>query len=150
MRGLPGEYVFSYGPVETNPITFAPGDPIFGPKTSETLVWLLLSGTARLIRTEGRDFGKSSVLIYPGELVGLTETLAAVPHSAILEAVSPCLLQRMDIDDLLKWLKWKPEAGLEILRTVGAFLTEAHSHSMRVLMCDHYHRRKVNQDLGLK
>ncbi|MGD9589534.1 MAG: Crp/Fnr family transcriptional regulator [Pyrinomonadaceae bacterium] len=144
-----GEYIVSRALSGAGFINFAPGTPIFGPQNRDTSIWLLLSGTARLVRCDGPGTVRSSVLIHRGEIVGLTETLASVPHPDNLEAISPCVFQRMDIDDLLTWLKCKPDVGLELLRSVAADLSTAHVRSVKMLMCDHYHRRKVNQDLGL-
>lgn len=142
------EYLVSRGPIGIKPISFPPRTPIVGPMTRGTAIWLLVSGVARLIRID-KHGSVRSVFVQRGELVGLTETLSSRPYSGVLEAVSPCVFQRMGIDDLLKWLKWKPEMGLVLLRRIAADLSEAESQSAKVLMCDHYHRRKVNQHLGL-
>ncbi|MBK9153073.1 MAG: Crp/Fnr family transcriptional regulator [Chloracidobacterium sp.] len=143
------EYILSQELSGAGSITFPAGTAIFGPQNRDTSTWLLLSGTARLVRCDGPGTVRSSVLIHRGEFVGLTETLASIPHPDNLEAISPCVFQRMDVDDLVNWLKCMPDVGLELLRSVAADLSTAHFRSVKVLMCDHYHRRKVNQDIGL-
>ena len=58
----------------------------------------------------------------PLELVGLTETLGGQPFEASLEALTPCVVDRIATPDFLELLAGEPALCLELVRQLAANL----------------------------
>ena len=87
-------------------------------------VWIV-SGTARLFFPSGRFARSTSRLTPPGELIGLSETLAQTPYNATLKAISRCECLIITRDELIAMLEQDKLLRESLLEELAALLNKA-------------------------
>ena len=83
-------------------------------------VWRLVSGMAVLSQYDASHEPSFVRMVRPGEILGLTETLAGLPYSATLRAVSSCVFNCMKQSDLVWLLHRRPRLRQRIVRVLAA------------------------------
>lgn len=89
------------------------GQTIFSSESVPSEVIVLKKGTAELVNPSG------SRSVAPGEVLGLTETLAEAKFQDTLTAVSDCEISVISRDDLIWYLRHTPEACYRSLEVVA-------------------------------
>jgi CRP-like cAMP-binding protein len=101
---------------------FECGDTIFSRNIIPTEILVLTRGTAEL--ESGVANGKTRV-VRPGEVLGLTETLAEAKYYDTLIAITDCEANVISRGDLIGYLRRTPEACFRSLEVVAENLHEA-------------------------
>ena len=88
---------------------------VFEQGSSEARVWSLVSGSA--VYSRYTSDGERSVvrLARPGEVFGLTETLARIPFDGTLRTISSCVCREMDHESLVAILERRPQIRQRML-----------------------------------
>jgi len=79
-----------------------------------THVFVVCSGRVKLY-VSSRD-GKATILriIGAGEILGLSAAMSRSPHEASAEAIEPCRLKAIPVNDFLRYVSKYPEAAAEV------------------------------------
>ena len=102
-------------------------------------VWIIEDGRAVLTMPVTPSRKPLVRIISPGDVLGVTETLACVPFRSSLRTLTPCTFQAMDHDSFLGLLRNRPEVGRKLLDTLSHDYIEALQQLADVVACDHYH-----------
>ncbi len=78
-------------------IAYAPGDIIITEGGDSSGVWILCSGTLRVLKN-GKEV---NTVTRPGALIGEMSILLGVPDSATVQAVEPCVMRYADDGEAL-------------------------------------------------
>jgi CRP-like cAMP-binding protein len=103
------------------------GQTIFARDVVPAEVLVFSKGTAEL--TCGEANGETRV-IAAGEILGLTETLAAAKYCDTLTAITDCETNVISRDDLIWYLRHTPEACYRSLEVVAENLHQARDRAM--------------------
>ena len=104
---------------------YDPGTYIFRINSAPSWVWLVLSGDARLIFPSNGVVRSVSRLTSPGELIGLSETIAGIAYGATLKAESECRCLSRSREELVAILLKDRILQEELLVTLSEGLNEA-------------------------
>lgn len=94
---------------------FQAGSIVFRQNADPASVWVLVSGQARLIRSNGPEDSGSSRKAVVNDICGITETLAGVPFQASLKAVTDCTFQNLSCEQLNEFLLSETELCTALL-----------------------------------
>ena len=103
---------------------FNQGDTIFARDIVPAEVLIMTYGTAEL------RCGSDVRIVSPGEVLGLTETLAEAKHCDTLSAITDCDANVISRDDLIWYLRNTPEACFRSLEAVAENLHHAQDRAM--------------------
>lgn len=96
-------------------VEFPKGSVIFKRGAEPASVWLLTGGKAKLSYRQGWEGTEASKTLGPGEVCGLTETLAGIPYEASLQAITPCSLKNLTYENLNRFLRDEPAFCADLL-----------------------------------
>lgn len=94
--------------------------PIFEQGSAPAAVFTIVTGVGVLSRVDVNGAPLFARVVHPGEILGVTETLAGIPFDATLRAMSRCACQRMDQRGLLTLLRRRPLIRQRILHVLAA------------------------------
>jgi CRP/FNR family cyclic AMP-dependent transcriptional regulator len=102
------------------------GAVIFMEGQSPRGIFLLCHGQAKL-STSSRD-GKTLILriAKPGEVLGFDAVVTGKPYQLIAETMQPCLLNFVNRDDFLRFLKEHGDACLRAANQIGSYCHDAY------------------------
>jgi CRP/FNR family transcriptional regulator len=100
-------------------IIVADGEPSQG-------IFVLNHGQAELnLNPKGRR-GQRARIVGPGEVLGLSATIANEPYEVTLESVTTCRTDFIPRDDFLRFLHEQPEACFRVVQLLGQTLHESY------------------------
>lgn len=119
--------------------TFDTGQLVFAEGHAPAKVWIIEEGRAVLTipTTPGRK--PLDRLIKPGDILGITETLAGVPFRTTLRTLTPCSFQVLEHDSLVRFLRGRPELQRQLLDALAEDYVDALQQLADVVSCDLYH-----------
>jgi CRP-like cAMP-binding protein len=106
---------------------FDKGQTIFAMDVVPAEILVLTRGTAEL---KGSDPTGNTRMVAPGEVLGLTETLAEAKYCDTLTAITDCETNVISRDDLIWYLRHTPEACYRSLEVVAENLHLAREMAM--------------------
>lgn len=90
-------------------------------------IYRLIEGQARLsIDDESRKVHISR-LIEPDEVLGLPEAICEIPYQIDAKAITPCTCEFVVREDLVRFLRDKPEAAFQLAKVLGSNLQNSYS-----------------------
>jgi CRP-like cAMP-binding protein len=98
---------------------------IFEQGSSPTEMWVMVSGSAIFTQrsSSNQTLDRS---VSPGEVLGLTEILAEVPHYGTLTTIIPCEFRTIDNATFLELLNDRPRVRSAILKTLATNYLESY------------------------
>jgi CRP-like cAMP-binding protein len=118
---------------------FGPNRLVFEEGTAPASVWIIAGGKA-VSTVPTADPDKPFVrLTRPGDVLGLTETLAKIPFRSTMRTITPCEFRVLDHDSLVRMLRNKPEVERQLLDALARDYADALQQLADVASCDHYH-----------
>ena len=102
-------------------------------------VWIIEDGRAVLTMPVTPTRKPLVRITAPGDVIGVTETLACVPFRSSLRTLTPCTFQVLDHDSFLGFLRSRPDVGRKLLDTLSREYIDALQQLADVVACDHYH-----------
>ena len=98
---------------------FEKGVRFFSKGDSARCVYILQKGKAHLLLTDESKDKHIERLIAPNEIFGLTEAIMNLHYETDAEAITPCTFEFIEREDLLGFLRGKPEVCLELVKLLG-------------------------------
>ena len=98
------------------PFAFREGTEVFRRGGSPARVWILTSGRGVL---NGTAEGKPGRRVEPGEIVGLTESLADMPYMSTFRTSSACEGRSIGREEFEIWLQARPQLALKVLNVLS-------------------------------
>lgn len=109
----------------SGPYEFEPGTCIFNRGSAARRVWLLRSGTARLIHRGPVAMGSGYMSLYPDTLAGLTECLAGTTYKSRLVAQTYCRFYAVSRTKLIRAVEVDVELRVKLLEILSSELVSA-------------------------
>lgn len=128
-------------------IEFPAGAEVFGDHSPSLGVWVLATGSARLLIRGAPSWPTTSVMISCGDAAGFTETLAGLPYAAKLETITPCKFLFIPPDQLFRHLRKDQHLRSELIGVLSRGLGTAYARTARSHACDTNHRQFLRLDL---
>ena len=124
--------LFSIHRFASNQLVFEEGD-------KPASVWIISKGRA-VSTLPTTDTDKPLFrLTQPGDVLGLTETLARMPFRSILRTITPCVFRVLDHDSLVRLVRTRPEVARELLDALASEYADALQQLADGSSCDHNH-----------
>jgi CRP-like cAMP-binding protein len=99
--------------VETDELSFAPGEVVVEEGTLGETLFVVLSGQAKVVRG-----GRTVARILPGDFFGELSAIDGGPRSATVAAETPLVVLRLFRHTLARVLRAEPQLALKILDTM--------------------------------
>ena len=110
---------------------FSKGSKIFEANSAAARVWILKWGKAHLRFPNAFGDGTVPRLAFPGEVFGLTETLAQMPYGATLIAGSVCAFSSIHHNELTELLRNEPMFRRKLLGVLSENYINAYNKLVR-------------------
>lgn len=82
-------------------------------------VYILIKGEALLFSNSKTENEQTARPVETGEILGLTETIACLPHSNDLVTSAPCVFEVIERRNLINFLSRDAEAGFQLVKLLG-------------------------------
>jgi CRP-like cAMP-binding protein len=103
---------------------FAGGEIVFNEGVVPGAVLIFREGIAEVVSRD--DLGELLVTrtVEPGEILGLTESIAGVPFKACLRAVTDCRVEYFELKEFIQLLKERDDLLFKLLERLASGLQE--------------------------
>ena len=103
---------------------FAGGEIIFNDGVVPREVLILREGTAEVFSKDAEGKIRAMRPLEPGEVIGLTESIAGVPFKTSLRAVTDCRFESFEIREFIGLLRERDDLLLNLLQRLALGLQE--------------------------
>lgn len=103
---------------------FAGGEIVFNEGVVPGAVLIFREGDAELLSRDAHGELLTMRPVEPGEVLGLTESIAGVPFKACLRAVTDCRVEYFEIREFIRLLKERDDLLFNLLQRLASGLQE--------------------------
>ena len=103
---------------------FAGGEIVFNEGVVPGAVLIFREGAAEILSRDAHGEFEVMRLVEPGEVLGLTESIAGVPFKACLRAVTDCRVEYFEIREFIRLLKERDDLLFILLQRLASGLQE--------------------------
>jgi CRP/FNR family cyclic AMP-dependent transcriptional regulator len=106
-------------------IKLAKGDVLFHEGDAEDRLYVVISGKIKLGRSGSAGRENLLAVLGPGQMFGELSLFDPGPRSSTATAVTACVIRTLEHDELMGWLKGRPEVSLGLLAQLAGRLRRA-------------------------
>ena len=102
----------------------AAGETVFDEGSVPGMVLIFREGTAELIALDAQGELQAMRVGEPGEILGLTESIAGAPFKFRLRAVTDCRIESFELSEFIQLLKERDDLLFNLLQRLASGLQE--------------------------